>query len=40
MQVSPIIISLKTASAAIALTFLLGLFVARWIVKMKSEKTR
>lgn len=40
MDLSPIIISLKTASAAIALTFLLGLFVARWIVEMKSEKTK
>lgn len=40
MEVSPIIISLKTASAAIALTFLLGLFVARWIVNIKSDKTR
>ncbi len=40
MQLSPIIISMKTASAAIALTFLLGLFVARWIVKMKSEKAK
>jgi len=37
---SPIIISLKTASASIALTFLLGLFVARWIVKMKSDKAK
>jgi len=40
MQMSPIIISLKTASASIALTFLLGLFVARWIVKMKSDKAK
>ncbi|MGI6451283.1 MAG: molybdate ABC transporter permease subunit [Desulfitobacteriia bacterium] len=40
MDISPIIISLKTASAAIAVTFLLGLFVARWIVKMKSEKAK
>lgn len=40
MQMSPIIISMKTASCAIALTFLLGLFVARWIVKMKSEKIK
>ncbi|MCM0650522.1 molybdate ABC transporter permease subunit [Clostridium swellfunianum] len=40
MQMSPIIISIKTASAAIALTFLLGLFAARWIVKMKSEKIK
>jgi molybdate transport system permease protein len=40
MELSPILISMKTASAAIALTFLLGLFVARWIVGMKSEKTK
>jgi molybdate transport system permease protein len=40
IDISPIIISLKTASAAIAVTFLLGLFVARWIVKMKSEKAK
>ena len=40
MQLSPIIISLKTASAAIALTFLLGLFVARWILNMKSQKIK
>jgi len=40
MDLSPILISLKTASAAIALTFLLGLFVARWIVNMKSEKSK
>jgi len=37
---SPIIISMKTASAAVALTFLLGLFAARWIVKIKSEKAK
>lgn len=40
MQLSPIIISMKTASAAIALTFLLGLFAARWIVKIKSDKIK
>jgi molybdate transport system permease protein len=40
MQVSPIIISMKTASAAIVLTFMLGLFAARWIVNMKSEKMK
>lgn len=40
MQISPIIISMKTASAAIVLTFMLGLFSARWIVKMKSEKVK
>ena len=31
---------MKTASAAVALTFLLGLFAARWIVKIKSEKAK
>jgi len=31
---------MKTASAAIALTFLLGLFVARWVVRLKSEKAK
>jgi molybdate transport system permease protein len=40
MDLSPIIISMKTASASIALTFLLGLFVARWIVNMKYEKIK
>ena len=40
MDISPIIISMKTASAAIALTFLLGLFVARWVVRLKSEKAK
>lgn len=40
MELSPILISMKTASAAIALTFLLGLYVARWIVNMKSEKAK
>lgn len=40
MELSPILISMRTASVAIALTFLLGLFVARWIVRMKSEKAK
>lgn len=40
MQISPILISMKTAFVAIALTFLLGLFVARWVVNMKSEKLK
>jgi molybdate transport system permease protein len=31
---------MKTASAAIVLTFMLGLFAARWIVNMKSEKMK
>ncbi|NLL29468.1 MAG: molybdate ABC transporter permease subunit [Clostridiales bacterium] len=40
MDISPIIISLKTASVAIALTFLLGLFAARWVVNIKSKKVK
>ncbi len=40
MQVSPIIVSMKTASAAIVLTFFLGIIAARWIVKIKSERTK
>lgn len=40
MQISPILISMKTAFVAIALTFLLGLFVARWVVNMKSERLK
>lgn len=40
MQLSPIIISMKTASAAIVVTFLLGIFAARWIVKIKSDKVK
>ncbi len=40
MELSPIIISLKTAAAAIILTFMLGLFVARFVVNMKSEKAK
>jgi len=40
MQISPIIISIKTASAAIVITFLFGLFAARWVVNMKSKKVK
>ena len=40
MDISPIIISLKTASLSMILTFLLGLFMARFIVNMKSEKLK
>jgi len=40
MQLSPILISMKTASAAIVITFLLGLFAARWIVTLRSEKIK
>lgn len=40
MDISPIIISLKTATVSMVFTFLLGLFIARAIVKMKSEKIK
>lgn len=40
MKLSPVLISMKTASAAIAITFLLGIIMARWIVNIKSEKVR
>lgn len=40
MDLSPIIISMKTASASIVLTFILGLFSARWIVKIKSDRIK
>lgn len=40
MQLSPIFISLKTASAAIVLTFILGILVARWIVNIKSDRVK
>lgn len=40
MKLSPILISMKTASAAIIITFFLGLIAARWVVNMKSEKVK
>ncbi|MGB4661276.1 MAG: molybdate ABC transporter permease subunit [Mobilitalea sp.] len=40
MQLSPILVSLKTASAAVIITFLFGLFAARQIVNLKSEKIK
>ena len=40
MNLSPILISMKTASAAIIITFLLGLLAARWVVSIKSEKVK
>lgn len=40
MKLSPILISMKTASAAIIITFFLGIFAARWVVKIKSEKVK
>ncbi len=38
MDISPIIISLKTAALSMIITFLLGLFIAKFVVNMKSEK--
>ena len=40
MDISPIIISMKTATIAILFTFILGLLAARWILYRKSEATR
>lgn len=40
MDLSPILISMKTASAAILTTFCIGLLAANWVVKMKSEKAK
>lgn len=40
MDISPIIISLKTASVSMILTFLLGIFIARFIVNIKNEKLK
>lgn len=40
MNLSPILISMKTASVAIIITFFLGLLAAQWVVKIKSEKVK
>ncbi len=40
MKLSPILISMKTASVAIIITFFLGIFAAKWVVKIKSEKIK
>ena len=40
MDISPIIISLKTATISMFFTFLLGLFIARFIVNIKYEKVK
>ncbi|GAA0748961.1 MULTISPECIES: molybdate ABC transporter permease subunit [Clostridium] len=40
MDISPILISLKTALVSMVLTFLLGLFAARFIIKIRSEKIK
>lgn len=40
MDFTTVLISLKTASAAIVLTFLLGILAAYWIERLKGEKIR
>ncbi|MGN0335212.1 MAG: molybdate ABC transporter permease subunit [Lachnospiraceae bacterium] len=40
MNISPILISLKTALVTIVITFFLGIFAARWVVNRKSEMTK
>ena len=40
MDISPIIISMKTATIAILFTFILGLLAARWILYRKSEAAK
>jgi len=40
MDWSPVLISLKTASVSIIITFFLGIFAAKLVVGMKSDKTR
>jgi molybdate transport system permease protein len=40
MDLSPILISMKTASLSIAITFLLGLLLARWVLTVKSRVIR
>lgn len=40
MDLSPIWISVKTASVSIAVTFILGVLTAWWIVSMKNEKMK
>jgi molybdate transport system permease protein len=40
MDLSPILISLKTASVAILITFFGGIAIAYWVVNMKHEKLK
>ncbi len=40
MDISPIIISLKTALISMIFTFLLGLFIAKLVVNLKCEKVK
>ncbi|MBD7915040.1 molybdate ABC transporter permease subunit [Clostridium sp. Sa3CUN1] len=40
MDISPVIISLKTAAFSMVITFILGVFIAKFIVNMKNEKIK
>lgn len=40
MDLSPVFISMKTAAAAIVITFFVGIAVAYWVVNMKHEKLK
>lgn len=40
MDWSPMLISLKTASLSILITFFLGIFAARFVIGMKSDKAK
>lgn len=40
MDISPIIISLKTAALSMIITFLLGLIIAKFVVNIKCEKVK
>ena len=40
MDMSPILISMKTASLAIVITFFLGIGLAQWVVTLKHDKLK
>ena len=40
MDISPNLISLKTAAVSIVITFFLGVYAARWVVGMRSDNLR
>ncbi|MBA4700877.1 MAG: molybdate ABC transporter permease subunit [Ruminococcus sp.] len=40
MDLSPVLISMKTAATAIIITFFVGIAVAYWVVNMKHEKLK
>lgn len=40
MDFSPILISLKTASLSIIITFFVGILAAKWVVDIKSTRIK